>query len=234
MPGPQGSFFTGPLRNKEAKRSLRAWFANLPLDKDPDYIAYMNDFLVAQNYAAGDWTITNTGTPTIGLASNAVGGALSIVTDATTSAKTSSQQTQAVWKMAAGKRLWFECRAQLHVPAEPDFMIGLASVDTTPLDAADRAVFRVKASDASGLIYTETSASSSGSSDSSGVTAVADTYNTLSMYWDGISSLQMFIDRQLVKTYTAHTPAAQLKLTLYLGVVSETALIDYLFVAQER
>lgn len=234
MSAPKGTFLTGPLRNKEAKRSLRAWYANLPLDKDPDYITYLNDFLVAGNYSASDWTITNTGTPTIALASNKVGGALSIATDATSSAKTSSQQTQAVWQMAAGKRLWFECRAQLHAPAEPDFMIGLASTDTTPLDAADRAVFRVKASDASGLIYTESSASSTGSSDSSGVTAVADTYNTLSIYWDGVSSLQMFIDRVLVHTYTANTPAAQLKLTMYLGVVSETALIDYLFVAQER
>lgn len=234
MAGPQGTFLTGPLRNKEAKRSLRSWYANLPLDKDPDYISYLNDFLVAQDYAAGDWTITNTGTPTIGLASNAVGGALSIATDATSSAKTSSQQTQATWKMAAGKRLWFETRVQLHAPAEPDFMIGLASTDTTPLDAADRAVFRVKASDASGLIYSETSASSTGSSDSTGITAVADTYNTLGMYWDGVSTLKIYVDRKWIRDYTVNTPAAQLKLTMYLGVVSETALIDYLFVAQER
>lgn len=239
--GPKGTFLSGPLRNKEQKRSLRGWFANLPLSKDPDYVEYYNDFLVAQNYSSSDWTTTNTGTPTIALASNALGGALSVATDTTSSAITSSQQTQSTWLMAVGQRLWFEASVQVADITGPDVFIGLVQSSTGPLTANDRAGFRMKASDGNGQWYCESFAGGTGASTAAATSgaaanmrAVNSTYQQLSMYWDGVATLKFYINRIKVGEVSANTPTAALRITRTLGVISQTMLIDYFECVMER
>ena len=48
--------FTGPILFA-GKDSSRKWFENLPIDKNPDFVTYMDDFTGIALDATNDWTV---------------------------------------------------------------------------------------------------------------------------------------------------------------------------------
>lgn len=249
MAGPKGTFFTGPLRNKEqgnVQANLRKWFANLPLALDPDYFCYFNDFVKANDYNTSDWTITTveggTGDASEAISTTEVGGALVITNDDADTDSDSLQFTAAApFNFASGKRHWFESRLKMS-SLTSTMMVGLAITDTTPLDASDRVNFRVSSGSSGAILCQADSTADSAVSTSSGESMVADTYAQLGWYWDGIGTVTYFVNRKKVATTSSGIPAASqaLQLTLYLanGATAPDAAkamsIDYVFIAQER
>jgi hypothetical protein len=237
--------FKGPVKNKDmadvgSNTDARRWFSNLPIGQDPDYITYMNDFLVEQDYAAADWVITTTeagaGNATEALAGDELNGALLITNDDADNDLDSLQHTQEVWKMASGKRLWFKTRVKINDADQVDEFIGLCVTDTTPLVATDRAGFGIADGDASINVLSEKD--STETSTDSGVDAADATYVELAMYWDGISKLMYFIDGNLVATHTTNVPNDEnLCITFHHQngeAAAQTLHIDYVYVCMER
>ena len=48
--------FTGPILFA-GKDGQRKWFENLPIDKNPDYLVYMDDFTGVALDNTNDWTV---------------------------------------------------------------------------------------------------------------------------------------------------------------------------------
>lgn len=240
-----GTFLTGPLRNKESARSPRAWQSNLPIDKDPDYISYFNDFLKAADFDTNDWTITTveagSGDASEAISTTEVGGALVITNDDADTDSDSLQFTAAApFNFASGKRQWFEARLKMS-SLTSTMMIGLAETDTTPLDAANRVNFRVSSGSSGAILCQADSTADSAVSTSSGESMAANTYATLGWYFDG-ARVHYYVNRKFVASTASGIPASSqaLQLTLYLanGATAPDAAkamtIDYVFIAQER
>lgn len=233
--------FTGPVLNAEKKDGSRKWFSNLPVGSSPDYVVYMNDFLVAQDYDAADWVITTTeagaGDATEALVADELNGALVITNDAADNDLDALQSTEECWKPTAGKRLWFESKVKFTDADDDDMFIGLAITDTTVLDASNRINFRVAEGDASILCQADSTADSAVSVDS-GVDAADDTYVTLGFYWDGKNKVEYFVNRSLVHTTTSGIPTAEnLAISIHFqngAATADAMTIDYIYVCQER
>lgn len=231
---------TGPVLNRDKAQGLREWFSLLPMGQEPDLCIYMNDFIATQDYAATDWVITTTeagaGSATEALAADERSGALLITNDAADDDLDSLQSNEENWTMQSGKQLWMECRLKVSDADQVDLMIGLSITDTTPLDSSDRATFRV--TDGSASIVAKNAKNSTETSTASGLSLSDDTYVVLGMYWDGISSLEYYVDRSKVATHTTNVPDDEnMAITIHLQngeAVAKTCTIDYIYVAQER
>src|SRR5690606_9523417 len=78
-----------------------------------DYVEWLNDFLKSSDYTATDWTITNSGSPTIAIATGSANGLLSVATGGTDTNSTSHQDDIEVFRFQPGKALEFEARFAL-------------------------------------------------------------------------------------------------------------------------
>lgn len=230
----------GPVLNREVNRGNREWFSNLPMQPGPDYVTYFNDFLVAQDYAAGDWVVTTTeagaGDATEALAADERCGALLITNDAGDNDLDALQGTEEVWKLEAGEKLWFETRLKISDATQSDLFVGLAITDVSVLDTTDRIGFQKDDGDANIDCLCEKDSTETNTD--SGVDIVADTYVTLGFYWDGVSKVKYFVNRSLVASHTSNVPDNEnLCLTIHLQngeAVAKTCTIDYFFVCAQR
>ena len=235
---------TGPVLNKEriggSNQDARGWFSNLPIASSPDHCVYFNDFLVAQDYAAADWVITTVeagaGDATEALAADERYGALLLTNDAADDDSDSLQLNEESWKLEAGERLWFEARVKISDATQSDFFIGLGITDTTPLATSDRVGFEKNDGDANIDVLTEKDSTETNTD--SGVDIVADTYVKLGFYWDGVSAVRFYVNRNLVATHTTNVPDDEnLCVTIHIQngeAAAKTATIDYIYVCGER
>lgn len=232
---------TGPGLNEEKQRGDREWFSKLPIGQEPDYISYFNDFLVAQDYAAGDWVITTTeggaGDATEALAADEIGGALLITNDDADNDSDELQHTEEVWKLASGKRVWFETRVKVSDATQSDLFVGLSITDTTVIDGVTDSVgFRKDDGDANIDVVSEKD--STETLTDSGVDLADNTYVKLGFYWDGQDSVEFFVNRAKVATHTTNNPDDEnLCVTLALQngeAAAKTMTVDYIYVCQER
>jgi len=200
----------------------------------------MNDFLVAQDYAAADWTITTTeagaGSATEALGANALNGELVITNAAGDDDLDSLQLTEETYKLAAGKRVWYEIKCKVSDADQVELFVGLNITDTTPLVTADRAGFQID--DGGGSILCKSEKNSTETSTDSAVDVADDTYVTLGMYWDGKSSLEYYVDRSKVATHTTNIPDdVNVAITLHIvngEAVAKVLTVDYIYICQER
>jgi len=229
--------FPGPVLNRDCNRGEREWFSNLPVGKSPDLIEYFNDFLVAQDYAASDWVVTETQSgATQALAADEVGGALLLTNDAADDDVVQLQSTEMWFKISPGKRAWFECKFKISDATQADCFVGFASTDTSLIaGTTDSIGFRKLDGSTSLLSITEDNTTET---TNSAATMVADTYVTASFYWDGVSSIKFFINRALTATHTTNIEQTnKLALTLCLQngeAVAKTMSVDYVYVGLER
>ena len=75
--------FTGPVLFA-GKDGQRKWFENLPIDKNPDYVVYMDDFTGVALDNTNDWTVVKDSSASAAIAADVVNGAVTLSSQATT------------------------------------------------------------------------------------------------------------------------------------------------------
>ena len=234
------SRFRGPLLNRSGSNlGLREHFEGMPIGPDAatDYVVYHNDFLVAQDYAATDWVVTETQAgATQAIAADNVGGALLLTNDAGDDDVVQLQSAEEWTKLTAGKQLWFEAKVKISDATQADMFVGLATTDTSIIAGTTDCVgFRKLDGTTSLLSITEDNTTET---TNTAATVVADTYLVLGFHWDGVSKVKFFVNRSLTATHTTNieqTNKLAVTLTLQNGeAVAKTMTIDYVNIVMER
>ncbi len=190
------------------------------------------------------WTITlNSGT----IDQTAVNGGNVLFTLANTDeAITQMQRTAAAWLPAVGKRTWFKSRFKLSSASLVDCFVGLSVIDTTiiaasAIDVTDAIGFFKAATASTWTLYCRKDATTGSTSQASIGGITADTYLTLSWYYDGGSKLYYGYNGVWYGALTVSSsflPDAQLSPSICIGQEgtggANTGTFDYIFVAQER
>lgn len=234
-----GTSMTGPLLNQEsANPGTREWFSNMPMgDHNPDYVTYFNDFLVAGSYSASDWVVTETDSnATEAITADDLNGSLLITNTAGATDVVGLQLAEEIFKLSVGKRLWFETKLKMSADSTlHNLTVGLMTTDTTPLVTTDSVGFRKAAASAVIQSLTELTTTETVNTAASIVDA---TYITLGFYWDGVASVQFFVNRAKTATHTTNIPTTNaLALTISqtnASAAADTITIDYIFVKAER
>ena len=234
--------FTGPILFA-GKDSPRKWFENLPVDKNPDYVTYMDDFTGIALDTTNDWTVVKDSSATAALGADAESGTLVLTSEATTDNDGSSVQGNEIFAVESGRDIWFETRIKVgdSEGSAIDLCVGLTvNFATNPeamLTAADRIVFQVDDGDTNIDCVTEKDGTAT--TTDSGVDIADDTYVTLGFHVKGTGSVEFFVNRNLVATHTDNIPDDE---NLAIGAMelsgsatgTKSATIDYLFAAQGR
>jgi hypothetical protein len=229
MPAP-GRYPNGV--NNAAKNSTMWNYGSM----DPTrFHIYWNDF---DSYAAGDWTITETGSGTKALA-DADGGVLGILTGASSGDLESYNKVGESFLLASGKKAWFKSRLKVSEATLTDVVMGLQVTDTTPLDVTDGIYFLKATAGTSWSFIVRKDATTGSLATASVATCVADTYMTLGWYYDGKASLEYYINDVKSGTVDPTNYFPDVELTIGFGVkngeaVAKTLSIDYILAAQER
>jgi hypothetical protein len=232
------SRITGPVKNTELSRGTREWFSNRPVGTEPDIIEYMNDFLVAGDYSASDWVVTETdSSATQAIAADVVGGALALVNSSTDDHVNQLQSAEEWFGLSPGKQAWFEIRVKCEKATQSEFFVGFCTTDTDIWTATTDSVgFRKVDATASLTSLTEDNTTET---TNTVATVVADTYMVLGFHYDGAGKVKFFVDRSLAATHTTHIETTNnLALTISLkngeGSSTTTLTVDYIYVALER
>lgn len=213
-------------------------FYQLGIGVDPTaWIAFDEDFLY---YAAGDWTITNTGvTPTNAL-TDVQGGCLLTTITAADDDASFLQKTGEAFKFVSGKKTFFECRFKVSDATQSDIVFGLSITDTTPLAVTD-GVYFLK-SDGAATVDFKSLMNSAGLTVSAIATLANDTFVKLGFYYDGASNVALYVNNVKVSdnTVTIGTTLCndeELRVTFGLQngeAVAKNMTTDYIKVYQER
>lgn len=234
--------FTGPILFA-GKDAPRLWFADMPIDKNPDFITYWDDFTGIALDATNDWTVVKDTNATVAIGADIAGGVVVLTSEATTDDNGASIQGNEIFALSANKGIWFETKL-LVTDAEGDAMdvcVGLTvNFATNPeamLTAADRIVFQIN--DGSSSILCKTEKNGTETSTDSGVDIVSGTYVILGFHVVGTNYVEFFVNRQLVATHTTNLPDDE-NLTVAAMELSGSATgtksmtIDYLFATADR
>jgi len=232
--------FTGPILFA-GKDGNRKWFENLPIDKNPDYVVYMDDFTGVALDNTNDWTVVKDSSATAALGADAESGTLVLTSQATTDNDGASVQGNEIFAVAADKNMFFQTRIKNNDVDQTDICVGFTvNFATNPenmLTATDRIVFQVDDGDASILCKTEKDGTET--STDSGIDMVDDTYIKLGIACSGTGKVEFFINDKLVATHSTNIPddenlaIAAMSLS---GSASGTRVttIDYLMGARTR
>ena len=201
------------------------------------YHTYWDDFDTTP--IAAQWTLTATsagsGTSAITVP-DADGGLARITTAANENDGIYAEWISETFKLESGKKTWMKCRLSVGDAAQSDWLIGLHSTDTTPHDATLRYIF--ESVDGSAAVYFNNDNNTTDSDSSTLHTMVDDTFVTLAAYYDGGTTIQLFVDDAPVSTMTGITvPAAEMAVGFgYINGAAgaETADVDYILVVKER
>ena len=193
---------------------------------------FKNDFLT---YAAGDYTITQTG----GSAALAAGSGGWLALTASTGGTDSiyMQHVAASWAMEAGKRAWFETRFKLSAITAGTAIIGLVATDTTPETNTDGIYFHKNVA-GTGVVDFVVKGSSTATTASTITTLAADTFVRLGFFYNGVDAIEYFVDGVKAGTsVSTNLPSANLTFTMGVAATTATArvlTIDYVAMAKER
>ena len=234
--------FTGPILFA-GKDSPRKWFENLPVDKNPDFVSYMDDFTGIALDTTNDWTLLKDSSATAALGADAESGTLVLTSQATTDNDGASVQGNEIFAVASGRDIWFETKVKVgdSEGSAIELCVGLTvNFATNPenmLAAADRIVFQVDDGDTNIDCVTEKDGTAT--TTDSGVDIADDTFVTLGFHVTSTSKVEFFVNRNLVATHTANIPddenlaIAAMSLS---GSASGTRVttIDYLMGARTR
>lgn len=202
---------------------------------------WFDDF---DDYTAGEWTITETGTGTRAIG-NADGGIL-VVTNAAADDDANFLQwsgntaagTVETYRWAANRSMWFKARLKVSDATQSDLVIGLQITDTTPLAVTDGLYF-LKADGSAVLSFYATKNSTS--STVTTATLVDDTYFTVGFFWDAaLGKMQVFYNDTVVGEITSTTNMPDDEdLTISFGIQNGAAAakvlsLDYMLVSKAR
>ncbi len=200
------------------------------------FVEFFDDF---NEYIAANYTVTEDGVATQVLSNaNGAGGVLLITNAAADDNHSFSQLVGEAFQFTVGKEAWFEARFRLNDVTQSDAVVGLQITDTSPLAVSD-GVYFLKTDGAATLDLVVIKDSTS-TTLAAVATLVDDTYVKVSYYYDGVSTLEVYVDDALVATQTDLTnlPDDEL-LTMSFGVqngeaVAKTMAVDYVLACVER
>jgi len=207
------------------------------LAPDPSKLhTYWEDF---DYYNAANWTVTETQAGATQALTDADGGVLLLTNTAADNDLNALQKVGESFLMTAGKRAWFKARFKVSDATQSDVVIGLQITDTTPLDVTD-GIYFLKDDGSTTITAICRKNASTGSTSLSAGTLVSDTYITLGWYYDGKSSVAVFVDDVQVGTLDgSSTYLPDTELTVSFGIqngeaVAKTMSVDFILAAQER
>jgi hypothetical protein len=154
------------------------------------YVRYFNDFHV---FTAGDWTVTESQAGATQAIVAGHGGILALTNTGTDNDLNAIQNPQETFRFAVGRKAWIRTKFKLSEVTESDAIVGLYITDTSPLATLPSdGVFFYKADGAAALVA-QVRKDGAASTISLG-NMVADTYETLELYYDGKSTFTAFVD----------------------------------------
>ena len=155
-----GVHFTGPILFA-GKNNEKKWFENLPIDKNPDYVVYFDDFdrIGFDSNTGHRWTVVKDSGASVAIAADQLNGLVNLNSTATTDNDGASIQKNEIFQVQANKDLWFETKVRTSDVTDTDlcfgFTINFATNPEAMLTATDRIVFQKDDGDASILCKTE-------------------------------------------------------------------------------
>lgn len=224
-----------------ATKNSTLW--SMPAPDPTKLIWYFNDFVT---YAAGDFTVTETGFGS--RARTAGNGGLLLITNAAVDNDTNQFQVPVeIFVPVAGKKMWFKSRFKVSDATQSDVFMGLALVDTTLQgsvsgDGVTDGIFFNK-DDGDALIdFQVQKDATTGQNRAVGLaTLVDDTFVTLGFEYDGASAVKYFVDDVHIgtldasSTYFPDGAGVTPSWAIQNGEgVAKTMTLDYVFAAQER
>ena len=204
------------------------------LSVDPTTVhQYYNDFDI---FTAGDWTNTGTHTPTNVLTAGD-GGILSMVNLATSADLDQLTLKVATFTFTPGIQAWFKCRFSIGDATNSIIVLGLQNLNTNALAATDGVWWQKNAGGITGNWMV--SASSTATTSGQALTLVANTYNTVGFYYDGLNLNLYYTGSPVGTVSAANLPLSTTNLALTMAVengtsAAQTLLIDYIMAAKQR
>lgn len=213
-----------------------------------DFDQYMPPYAAATTPAVavpGDFVLSGATPGTIACAS-ADGGVLTITND-----DTDAHSTFAQWGGKTGTVLgtfafdpdlsmWCKSRFKISEATKCSFILGMAAVDTTPLDDAN-GLFWIKAAASTTLQFKAVKSSTATATNVA--TLSNDTYVTVGFHYSAESGIfrLFFNDNSVGTTVLANVPATSTNLALTLGALNGTSQgtgaklsVDYFMIAKQR
>lgn len=217
----------------------REWYKSRPLQGDPDYVHFFDDFVGVAVNLTDEWTELEDSGASIVTEADTVGGRLLLSTGAVDNEGTSIQGNE-IFALNASRQIWFETKVNLLDSVEAEFCTGLTvNFATNPeaiLTAADRIVFQKDDGDASILCKVEKGGNET--SVDSQKEFVAATDIILGFRVIGTSSVLLYVDRVRVATITTNLPddqnLAAASFVLAGDAAGTTLAIDYVSVTMTR
>ena len=215
-------------------------FGDLPQPDPTRFHTYFEDF---DYYTAADWTVTTTAaiTATQGVVTGD-GGILQLRFSTTNDDSIIAlQKVGNNFLMESGKSTFFRARLATN-SLSADWVIGLQITDTTPQNVSDGMYF-VKTSGASTVDFVVRRNATTGTTSAAAFTTVsADSFVTLSFYYDGVSTVWYGAYDQVVGSLNVDASLPDAVLTPSFAIisggdatVSAPALsVDYLMAMKER
>lgn len=205
---------------------------------------FFDDFASVNVGTTGtDWLATNVGSTPTYVAASVDGGAV-LITNTAGASDSCFLQWQgknagtaiAPFLITAGKRVWFKARFKVSDATLSNIVMGLQSVDTTPLAVTD-GVFFLKPTGAATLNFI-VEASSTLTTTTAVATLANNTWIDVGWQYNGIDKIIYYINNASVGTSViTNMPTAAL--TASFGIqngeaVAKNMTVDYIFVAEER
>ena len=189
---------------------------------------------IAANYTL---TAISGGSGTSAITSQDVDGGVARVTTAADELDgISAEWLSESFLLESGKKTFIKTRLSVGDAVQSGWMVGLHSTDTTPRDATLRFFF--ESVDASADVYFNIDDNTTDADSSTIATLSDNTYITLSAYYDGVTSVELFADDVRITTMTdIGLPGAEMALGFgyWNGAAgAETTDFDYVFIAKER
>jgi hypothetical protein len=216
-------------------------FSQAPSSIATDYTVLFDDFTGIAIDLTNDWTEVKDTGASVAIAADEIGGRVALTSAATTDNDGASIQGNEIFRVASGRKIWFETKFQCNDADQTDLCFGMTvNFATNPeamLTAADRIVFQVNDGDASILCKTEKDGTET--STDSGVDLEDATDIRLGFRVESTGAVHFYINQSLVATHTTNIPDDE-NLTVAAMSVSGSASgtratsIDYILGAQSR
>lgn len=206
-----------------------------------DQVVLFDDFTGIALDGTNDWTVVKDSGATAAISADAVNGILALTSAATTDNDGASIQGNEIFKVAAGRTMWFATRLQCNDADQTDicagFTVNFATNPEAMLAAADRIVFQID--DGDGSILCKTEKDGTETSTDSGVDLADATDADLAILVESTGSVKFFINDKLRATHTTNIPDDE---NLTVGVMSvsgsatgtRATLVDYVLAGQTR
>ena len=242
--------FSGPVAYSGGANQTGggAWFTNLPIQTNPDYVFQYEDFTGIAVDGTNDWTYSQLTSGTGAILADAVGGWYEVAGTGSDNTGASLQGNE-VWQPEASKNIFFETRLVTTDADQMDIFVGLcvnATLSVTvPFTTNNQIGFLVV--DGAADIYavcdnggTETKTDTGvdfADGSVSGGTISGD--RRLGFIVRGTGQVEFYVDRKLVTTTASTTVIPTTQMTTWLAAVAGEATAnkvdsDYLLTVSQR